>query len=316
MAETIKTTATMTPKASENIKLNPLKPFTGKRSDFILFMQDVYVYLKVNQLTYNNNEKKISFILSYLADGDAAVWKQQFIQTKIEESEEAKTDKFSWGTYKEFVDALKKTFQPYEEPAEALKDMKKLRLGDSSITEHNSRFRLLVSQTGMKDSLALTDLYRETLPWGLQSPIIRSEHPPKTLKEWYTKATNFYIGHQRAQHLFKKRDNKPTNTTSALPAQKKFSFPKKKNPNAMDIDRMSIKEQTHLMKEGKCFRCKLFGHLSRDCPNKGQNTMTTTTTPKWTGKTAASHIKTLIASMSEEEKKILEEEGKKHGLGF
>jgi Retrotransposon gag protein len=180
--------------------------------------------------------------LSYLADGDAAVWKQQFIQTKIEESEEAKTDEPSWGTYKNFIEALKKTFQPYDEPAEALEDMKKLRLGDGSIMEHNSRFRLLMSQTGMKDSLALTDLYQETLPWGLQSPIIRSEHPPKTLEEWYTKATNFYVGHQRVQRLFKKRDNKPVTTPSALPAQKKFSFPEKKDPNAMDIDRMSIKE--------------------------------------------------------------------------
>jgi hypothetical protein len=86
----------------------------------------------------------------------------------------------------------------------------------------------------------------------------------------------------------------------------------------MDIDRMSIEERMRLMKEGKCFRCKLFGHLSRDCPNKGQNTMTatTSTTPKWTGKSAASHIRTLIASMSEEEKKVLEEEGEKFGLGF
>jgi Ty3 transposon capsid-like protein len=236
------TVATTTPKASENIKFNPPKPFTGKRSDFILFMQDVFVYLKVNKSIYDDDEKKISFILSYLADGDAAVWKQQFIQMKIEESVDAKTDEPSWGNYKEFVEALKKTFQPYNEPAEALKDMKKLCLGDGSITEHNSKFRLLVSQTGMKDSLALTDLYRETLSWGLQSPIIRSEHPPKTLEEWYTKATNFYVGHQRAQRLFKKRDNKPMTTSSAPPAQKRFSFPEKKDPNAMDIDRMSIEE--------------------------------------------------------------------------
>jgi Retrotransposon gag protein/Zinc knuckle len=314
MAETIATM--MTPKASENIKLNPPTPFTGKQSNFILFMQDVFVYLKVNKATYDNDDKKISFILSYLTGGDAAVWKQQFIQTKIKESVDAKTDEPDWGSYKEFVDALKKTFQPYDEPAEALEDIKKLRLGDSSITEHNSRFRLLVSQTGMKDSPALTDLYRETLPWGLQSPIIQSEHPLKTLEEWYTKATNFYVGHQRAQRLFKKRDNEPMTTPSAPPAQKRFSFPEQKDPNAMDIDRMSIEERTCLMKEGKCFRCKLFGHLSRDCPNKVQNTTTTTTTPKWTGKSAALHIRTLIASMSEEEKKVLEEEGKKFGLGF
>jgi hypothetical protein len=72
------------------------------------------------------------------------------------------------------------------------------------------------------------------------------------LEEWYTKATNFYIGHQKAQRLFRKQD-KPTNN-NAPPVQKKFSFPEKKDPNAMDIDRMMIEEQTHLMKEGKCFR--------------------------------------------------------------
>jgi Retrotransposon gag protein len=155
MAETTMTT----PKASENIKLNPLTPFTGKRSNFMLFMQDVFVYLKVNKTTYDNDNKKISFILSYLTGGDAAVWKQQFIQTKIKESVDANNDKPDWGSYKEFVEALKKTFQLYDEPAEALKDIKKLCLGDGSITEPNSRFRLLVSQTGMKDSPALTDLY-------------------------------------------------------------------------------------------------------------------------------------------------------------
>jgi hypothetical protein len=138
MAETIVTTMTM--KASENIKLNPLTPFTGKQSKFVLFLQDVYIYLKVNRHTYDNDDKKISFILSYLTGGDAAVWKQQFIQTKIEEHKEVKTEEPDWGTYKEFMEALKRTFQPYDEPAKALEDMKKLHLGDGSITECNSKF--------------------------------------------------------------------------------------------------------------------------------------------------------------------------------
>jgi hypothetical protein len=38
-------------------------------------------------------------------------------------------------------------------------------------------------------------------------------------------------------------------------------------------------------------------------------------TQKWTGKTMASHIRALIASMNEEGKKILEE-GEKNSLGF
>jgi hypothetical protein len=70
MANTI---ATMIHRASEKIKLNLLTPFTGKQNEFVLFMQDVYVYLKVNQYTYDNDDKKISFILSYLSGGDTAI---------------------------------------------------------------------------------------------------------------------------------------------------------------------------------------------------------------------------------------------------
>jgi hypothetical protein len=46
MAEAI--AATMTTKASESIKLNPPTSFTGKQNEFVLFLQDVYIYLKVN----------------------------------------------------------------------------------------------------------------------------------------------------------------------------------------------------------------------------------------------------------------------------
>jgi Zinc knuckle len=79
---------------------------------------------------------------------------------------------------------------------------------------------------------------------------------------------------------FQETRQQAKNTFGAPLTQKKFSFPEKKDPNAMDIDHMTVDERTRLMKEGKCFRCKLFGHLSRDCPNKGQNNTTTTTTPK------------------------------------
>jgi Retrotransposon gag protein len=133
-------------------------------------MQDVFVYLKVNKLIYDDDEKKISFILSYLADGDAAVWKQQFIQTKIEESVEAKTDEPSWENYKEFVEALKKTFQPYNELAEALEDMKKLRLGDGSIMEHNSKFRLLVNTDRDERLPGINRLVSRNTTLGLTEP--------------------------------------------------------------------------------------------------------------------------------------------------
>ena len=48
-----------------------------------------------------------------------------------------------------------------------------------------------------------------------------------------------------------------------------------KDPNAMDIDAMSIEEQNELMKKGACFRCKKTGHLSKDCLTRNKVTGTT-----------------------------------------
>ena len=44
----------------------------------------------------------------------------------------------------------------------------------------------------------------------------------------------------------------------------------RKDPNAMDVDAMSIEERNKLMKKGACFRCKKPGHLSKDCPTRNK----------------------------------------------
>ena len=80
----------------------------------------------------------------------------------------------------------------------------------------------------------------------------------------------------------------------------------------MDVDRLSIDERAKLMKEGRCFRCKLQGHLSRDCPREKKEERK----KKWDGKSAMAHIRALIAGLSQEEKDKLEQEAETEGLGF
>ena len=160
--------------------------------------------------------------------------------------------------------------------------MKRLRMGEGSFEEHLAKFKLLVSQSGLDKSAAVADLFQETLPLGLQRPILLSEKPPVTLQEWYNKANTFHGNWRKTQQVLGR--GKPIETKKET-LRKTFSFPRQRDPNAMDIDRLTTEERTLLMKVGKCFKCRKQGHLSRDCPPRG------TETPKpWTGKTAAMHI--------------------------
>ena len=42
----------------------------------------------------------------------------------------------------------------------------------------------------------------------------------------------------------------------------------KKDPNAMDVDALTFKERQTLMKQGKCFKCRMTGHRAADFPEE------------------------------------------------
>ena len=167
-------------------KLNPPKVFTGKRTDLQRFLQDTFVFLTINKEHYNTDDKKIAFVMSFMTDGDTALWKQEFISKVIRDSVTAENE-ITFGTYKSFIESLEKSFLPYNAPGDALNAMKRLRMGEGSFEEHLAKFKLLVSQSGLDESAGVADLFRETLPVGIQRPILLSEKPPVTLQEWYDK---------------------------------------------------------------------------------------------------------------------------------
>ena len=86
----------------------------------------------------------------------------------------------------------------------------------------------------------------------------------------------------------------------------------------MDIDALTLNKRTDYMKKGLCFRCGKPGHLNKDCPDKKKTTPNSPpsyTPPKKMGaKELYTHIRTLTAQMSEEEKEEFYQEAEKEGF--
>src|SRR5882757_5915973 len=282
-------------------------------------MQDVIVYTTINKEIYNNDDKKIAFTISFMNDGDAGAWKEEFLARKIEDANR-RADDVTFGTWAAFRTALDDFFKPFDAPGDALSEMRNLKMGqDASINEHVVKFKILVSQSGLGDSAALADFFRETLPTGLQRQILTSDPPPTTLAQWYDKAARYHNNWRRMQRILGRgaRTQTQTTTTNYQNGTRRFIFPKKeKDPNAMDVDRLSIDERTALMKESRCFKCKQQGHMSRDCTQGNQPQQKQETKKKWDGKGAATHIRALVATMDEEEKEKFKESLESEELGF
>ena len=121
---------------------------------------------------------------------------------------------------------------------------------------------------------------------------------------------------------------------------KRFSFKTERDPDAMDVDSLTLEERKNLMERGLCFNCRKTGHMSKDCPEKrnkntGQNRNRVQRnfvqgsykgksgnrsggggagqTSKYTGKSLHTHIRQLLANLDEEERNefndLAEEEG-------
>jgi hypothetical protein len=59
--------------------MNKPMPFTGDQTKIRWFFQDCLRYLDMNQSIYDTDRPKIGFILSYMNDGEAANWKEYYL---------------------------------------------------------------------------------------------------------------------------------------------------------------------------------------------------------------------------------------------
>jgi hypothetical protein len=94
------------------------------------------------------------------------------------------------------------------------------------------------------------ELFKETLPWALTVQLMKLETPLKTIDDWYEWVASL-------NHKFYKLNQVSERTRGNFrkektPQQKYYFSQKKRDMNAMDVDRLMVDERNKLMKEGRC----------------------------------------------------------------
>lgn len=175
MPETSNTQTSFQSAASRSAELigNPPEPFTGKRDELDNFLCNVLLHFILNDEIYDTDQKKITYTLS-LMNGDAKYWKEQFLQN---------TTTGTGLTWMKFRADMKEAFIPHNEPGDALKELTTLKMGNSTIEAHISRYKFLLSRSRVPESCpSVIDNFIKTLNVPLQMEL---PTPPKDLKEWY-----------------------------------------------------------------------------------------------------------------------------------
>jgi hypothetical protein len=258
MSNPTTTTATAAPKAE--IKIKAPENFDGKPDHVKRWLGSVKRYLDINDHVYGNDQKKIIFALSYMGDGPAENWVEDFTDstTTLLTSGQLK----GYGSFADFCTLVNNDFGPANPAGSAMQDLMKLRQ-NGSLIDYIAEFKLLAGRAGITEVNTFRQFFLGGMNTGLRRSIMSDEIPTTNsdlIRKALTKQSNFEEL-KNLQNLYGGGTTQKKNNQTRKPR-----YHDTRDPNAMEVDRMTQNEKEDCMKRGLCFRCQEKGHRANECP--------------------------------------------------
>jgi hypothetical protein len=244
--------------AKSEIKVGMPTRFSGDLTDASRWKYSVLAYLHLNKDYHNSDEKKIIHALSYMTEGAAAAWAQNFY-----------TDAFStitapvWGTVADFWKSFDKAFVPVDLAINAMTRLKNIKQGPD-LAKFIAEFKTLITQANIKEDISIIHFFENALNGGLRDKIYQKETVPETFDKWVTAAIQLNANWLRGKAIAQGQHQKPYHATRSSRFVPKPHVNKDHDPGAMDVDQLSQTDRDKYMKEGRCFTCGKTGHRSND----------------------------------------------------
>ena len=268
---------------------SPPKNFAGDRKDSERFLEEFTVYWKLNRKAPLMKEpySRVLMAISYMKGEKNRNWNKKQV-----ESLDERVDDFGWSPdderlWKRFVEDFKKAYTNTTDKQDAYVAIQDLKMTGGDLDTYVADHEALVKRIGWPlDGAISIESFKDGLPDALLRKILNRDDPPEDYEEWLNAAqkeqTKWTVlkaagltGKGRDQNTRRQRwrealTKKPTQSNQN----------KRKDPDAMDVDNVRLnpltdEERKRFMEEGRCFRCRQRGHMSKACPKKNeQNTQT------------------------------------------
>src|SRR5690349_4080336 len=161
-------------------KVHDPKPFDGTRSKLRPFISQCEIYIRMNPLSFGQEEQKVLWACSYL-EGTAYDWITTKLKDYLDNDHDDREDDTNtiFDDHEEFVTQLTRMFGNIDEERRAERAIQTLRQ-NKSVTAYAGEFQLLAGKIDWDDK-ALTAQFYRGLKDEVKDDIVRGERPEELL---------------------------------------------------------------------------------------------------------------------------------------
>ena len=225
-------------------------------------------YFALNATLYSSDTAKIMTTLNKMSGGRGApyveTWYNKMANNTVPNAEK---------TFNKFIEDFESTFYPFDAKITAHNQLRALRQQsfkekdgstNDGFQQYITDFQNLSMKAGTKEEFNLISQFSLGLDQKLSEMILSMSLVPTTIKGWVDQSKIFHTQLVCIQDV-RKGQTPSHDYTPSCPHH---------NPNAMDIDAVSLSkltpvERAKCMKEERCFRCRKPGHNAQNCRSAG-----------------------------------------------
>lgn len=259
------------PKTQRDPKIGEPEEFHGERSKFTMFQSQLMAFFAAHipLKMYTTDVEKFRYATSRIR-GNAYNHVMLWVDSQLSENPAEEVNNFS-----KFLTGLARAFGPIDARGEAITKMSLLK-HTTSIDAYANAYRIVMHQTGYNEDMIIRSFDK-----GLK-PILKNYLPGIEQKSTFEERVS-QIAELESRVTQLKNDAVVFNTfTPKAPSSTSTTTPRR-NPDAMDVDRLSTEELARRRKIGQCFtpKCDSKEHMTKDCPlRKNKTRVATTRTPE------------------------------------
>jgi len=154
--------------------------FNGEIGKVGGFITACRLYLKM-KMRGTSVEEQVQWVLSYVQEGSADVWKENVM-------EELESGEIEYETAEKFFTNLRKEFGGGEEESVKAAELRKLEQGGKTMEEFVQEFKRAARGSGYKGWL-LVEEFKRGMNGGIRRKLMEAENPPTSIEQWYRRAT-------------------------------------------------------------------------------------------------------------------------------